>query len=122
MTTAQAARRWGVSQERVRQFLQEGRVQGAIKPGGDRLNRPWIIPDDAVRPPKMVRAPLVTRKMIRAKPARIAQPTDDPLLYVCEQHMSMSVRWIARALGITTHEVRRLYDQGLAMGIVCEEE
>lgn len=45
MTAPQAAERWSCSVERVYQLLQEGRIEGAIKPGRD-----WLIPWGAGKP------------------------------------------------------------------------
>lgn len=44
-----AARRWGVSRERVRQWAEAERIPGAARVTGDRRDS-WIIPVDAVRP------------------------------------------------------------------------
>jgi hypothetical protein len=46
MTVADAAKKWGCSSERVRQWLKvKGRIPGAIK-----LSRDWLIPSNANRP------------------------------------------------------------------------
>jgi hypothetical protein len=45
ITVAEAAARWSVSRQRVRIWLKENRIPGAIKPSRD-----WFIPADAKRP------------------------------------------------------------------------
>ena len=45
MTTKEAAEKWGSSERRIRQLLEEGRVEGAIKNGNS-----WNIPDYAKKP------------------------------------------------------------------------
>lgn len=44
-TASQAAQQWAVSPQRVRVWLKEGRIPGAVKIGRD-----WLIPADAQRP------------------------------------------------------------------------
>lgn len=45
MTTSDAAKKWNISERRIRQLLTEGRIEGAIKIGGN-----WNIPADAEKP------------------------------------------------------------------------
>ena len=45
LTVKQAAALWGVSVVRVRQYIKEDRVSGAVKIGRD-----WLIPKDTPRP------------------------------------------------------------------------
>lgn len=45
MTTKEAVEKWNISERRIRQLLQEGRIKGAIKVG-----KTWNIPVDAVKP------------------------------------------------------------------------
>ncbi len=45
MTTKDAVKKWNISERRIRQLLQDGRIEGAVKNG----NR-WNIPIDAVKP------------------------------------------------------------------------
>ena len=45
MTTSDAVRKWNISERRIRQLLTEGRIEGAIKIGGN-----WNIPADAEKP------------------------------------------------------------------------
>ena len=45
MTATEAARRWGISDRRVRLLCSEGRIEGVIRKG-----RRYRIPEDAVRP------------------------------------------------------------------------
>ena len=44
-TVAETARRWGISERRVRLLCAQGRVPGAIREG-----RSWLIPAEAVKP------------------------------------------------------------------------
>ena len=45
MTTKEAEKKWNISERRIRQLLQEGRIEGAIKVGST-----WNIPKDAIKP------------------------------------------------------------------------
>lgn len=45
MNTKQAVEKWNISERRIRQLLQEGRIEGAVKVGNT-----WNIPKDAVKP------------------------------------------------------------------------
>ena len=45
MTTKEAAEKWKISERRIRQLLEEGRIEGAIKNGNS-----WNIPDYAIKP------------------------------------------------------------------------
>lgn len=45
MTTKEAVKKWNISERRIRQLLQDGRVEGAIKNGNS-----WNIPVDAIKP------------------------------------------------------------------------
>jgi len=45
MTTREAEEKWNISQRRIRQLLQEGRIEGAVKVGST-----WNIPKDAIKP------------------------------------------------------------------------
>ena len=45
MTTKEVAEKWEISERRIRQLLEEGRIEGAIKNGNS-----WNIPDYAIKP------------------------------------------------------------------------
>lgn len=45
MTTSEAEEKWNISERRIRQLLTEGRIEGAIKIGGN-----WNIPIEAEKP------------------------------------------------------------------------
>jgi len=45
MTTKDAVKKWGISERRIRQLLQDGRIEGAIKMGNN-----WNIPSYANKP------------------------------------------------------------------------
>ena len=45
MTTREAEEKWNISERRIRQLLQEGRIEGAVKVGST-----WNIPKDAIKP------------------------------------------------------------------------
>lgn len=45
MSPHQAAEKWGISNRRVQQFCEQGRIIGAI-----RFSRVWAIPMDAPKP------------------------------------------------------------------------
>ena len=45
ISTAQAAKKWGISERRVQKLCEENRIDGAYK-----LSRIWAIPKDAPKP------------------------------------------------------------------------
>lgn len=45
ITTKEAAEKWGISDRRVLQYCNEGRIKGAVKMGNT-----WLIPKSAERP------------------------------------------------------------------------
>ena len=45
MTTKEAAEKWDISERRIRQLLQDGRIESAVKVGNS-----WNIPIDADKP------------------------------------------------------------------------
>ncbi len=45
MTTKDAAKKWNISERRIRQLLQEGRIDGTLKNGNS-----WNIPIDVIKP------------------------------------------------------------------------
>lgn len=45
MTTKEAAEKWNISERRIRQLLEDGRIEGAVKVGNN-----WNIPVDANKP------------------------------------------------------------------------
>jgi len=45
MTTKEAVKKWNISERRIRQLLQDGRIEGAVKNGNS-----WNIPVDAIKP------------------------------------------------------------------------
>ena len=53
MTTKEAVEKWNISERRIRQLLQDGRIEGAVKVGNS-----WNIPIDADKP-------LTEKQMIR---------------------------------------------------------
>ena len=45
ISTAQAAKKWGISERRVQKLCEQGRIEGAF-----RFSRVWAIPKDAPKP------------------------------------------------------------------------
>ena len=45
MTTKEAVQKWNISERRIRQLIQDGRIEGAEK-----IGTTWNIPDDANKP------------------------------------------------------------------------
>lgn len=45
MTTKEAVKKWNISERRIRQLLQDGRIEGAVKKGNS-----WNIPAHAIKP------------------------------------------------------------------------
>jgi len=45
LSTAQAAKKWGISERRVQRLCEDGRVDGAV-----RFSRVWAIPKDTQKP------------------------------------------------------------------------
>ncbi|MGN0534256.1 MAG: Fic family protein [Eubacterium sp.] len=48
LTSAQMAEKWGVSERSVRNYCNEGRVEGAVL-----IGKIWSIPEDAEKPPRL---------------------------------------------------------------------
>ena len=48
LTSAQTAEKWGVSERSVRNYCNEGRVDGAVL-----IGKIWNIPEDAVKPERL---------------------------------------------------------------------
>ena len=45
ISTAQAAKQWGISERRVQKLCDDGRIEGAM-----RFSRVWAIPKNATKP------------------------------------------------------------------------
>lgn len=45
ISTAQAAKKWGISERRVQKYCEDGRINGVF-----RFSRVWAIPIDAPKP------------------------------------------------------------------------
>jgi excisionase family DNA binding protein len=45
ITTREAAEKWGISDRRILQYCNDGRIEGAAKMGNT-----WLIPKDAKKP------------------------------------------------------------------------
>lgn len=59
LSISQTAKKWGISQRRIRTFCAEGRIEGAFKMGAY-----WSIPEDAEKP---IDERIKTGKYIKAK-------------------------------------------------------
>ena len=59
LTPAKIAKKWGVSRARVSQYLQDGRIPGAVCTtiGPDEVR--WQIPENAKKPAKLASGPKV---------------------------------------------------------------
>lgn len=64
MTTKEAVKKWNISERRIRQLLQDGRIEGAIKVGNS-----WNIPIDADKP--------VDKRMIKPDDNKFIIDLDD---------------------------------------------
>ena len=68
MTTKQAVEKWNISERRVRQLLQDGRIEGAVKVGNS-----WNIPVDADKP--------ADKRIIKADDNNFVINIDDDFFY-----------------------------------------
>lgn len=64
MTTKEAVEKWNISERRIRQLLQDGRIEGAVKVGNS-----WNIPIDAEKP--------VDKRIIKADDNKFIIDLDD---------------------------------------------
>ena len=64
MTTKEAVEKWNISERRIRQLLQDGRIEGAVKVGNS-----WNIPIDADKP--------VDKRIIKPKDNKFIIDLDD---------------------------------------------
>jgi DNA-directed RNA polymerase specialized sigma24 family protein len=97
MTVEEAAKKWGIAETTVRQYIRAGVVSGAYK---EKTNRGcgfrWIIPDDA---------PCPYQKYVMRN-----APTEKEA-YILKYCGTLSIRSIAENLGISTAEVRNIFDR-----------
>ena len=68
MTTKEAVQKWNISERRIRQLLQDGRIEGAVKNGNS-----WNIPVDAVKP--------VDKRVIKAETINFIIDLDESYFY-----------------------------------------
>jgi hypothetical protein len=94
----EAGEKWGVDPSTVAHWIRKGFVPGAykIKHKGSDL---WIVPDDAACPRKIV-------------------PVDNKEAYILKHSGTHSIKAIAEKLGISTMEVRQIFDQLISQGRV----
>lgn len=108
MTIAETARKWFVGEWVVRNALLKGKIPGAVKVQGAH-GLVWFIPGDAPDP-----IPPAISGSNGAQPKYTN--VSDPVRFVQFNCNTQSIRWIARMLGITTQDVRDIYDQILREG------
>ena len=107
MTAQEAADKWGVSKSAVKDWCREALIPGVYKVKMHR-GMTWMLPDDAVPPPPGTGRKrgghnsdtITPGKRMKARAAFIMQHAG-----------TKSTRSIARALGISTDEVRSIYDR-----------
>lgn len=107
MTTQEAADKWGVTKSTVKKWCRYDLIPGVYKVKMHR-GMTWILPDDAVPPP-----PGTGRKRGGQNSDSSAKPkrgmTNER--YIMLNGATQSTRWIAQVLGISTAEVRAIYDK-----------
>ena len=72
MTTKEAREKWEISERRIRQLLEEGRIEGAIKNGNS-----WNIPDYAIKPVDKRRVKLDNKGFIIDLPVNFFDKVDN---------------------------------------------
>lgn len=107
MTFNEATAKWRVSGDALRAALHNGLVPGARFVSNGR-GRQWYIPDDASSP-----CPEKETCYGFSGPAYAFYDTSDPLHFVRMNANSQSIKWIAKTLGISTMDVREMYEQVL---------
>ena len=109
MTTQQAVEKWGVSKTSVKQWLRDGLIPGARKVK-IRNSMTWILPNDAVPPPKGSncgrKRGIPNSDVPQAPKGRMSKEK-----FIMLHSGTKSTRGIAQALGISTAEVRAIYDR-----------
>lgn len=91
MTTREAGEKWGVAECTVADWIRAGLIPGAYKAmlkGHER----WMLPDDATCPRYVMRA-------------------DTKEEYILKYSGTLSIKSIAANLGISTAEVRSIFDR-----------
>lgn len=100
MDVLQASKKLGVSVSTVHTWCMNGMIPGAVKNG-----RRWVVPDDAQRPMIGRSAhPLKKPKQGELSPEDIAQ-------HILRYASTQTYEQLKLALGIPTHEIRRIYDE-----------
>lgn len=72
INTKEAAEKWEISERRIRQLLEEGRIEGAIKNGNS-----WNIPDYAIKPVDKRRVKLDNKGFIIDLPVNFFDKVDN---------------------------------------------
>lgn len=105
MNAREAAKKWHCDETIVGKWLRNGLVPNAVKETW-RCGLRWNIPDDAPCPVSAY------KPGVRAD----FMDTSDPVRFVKLNSIEKSIKWIARQLGVSTMEVRELYEQVLREG------
>lgn len=109
MTAQQAVEKWGVSKTSVKQWLRDGLIPGARKVK-TKHGPTWFLPNDAV-PPTMKfkcgrKRGIPNSDVPQAPKRRISNEK-----FIMMHSGTKSTKGIAQALGISTAEVRAIYDR-----------
>ena len=106
MKTREAAAKWGVSLSAVKTWLYNGAIPGAYKVPTN-YGMAYFIPDDAPCPPKNARHGMKRTADCTCPP----KGSMSNRRYIAMYGASKSTASIAETLGITTKEVRAIYDR-----------
>lgn len=101
MTAAQAAKKWGVSVGMVWSYLLQGRVPGAYQANGNAGK--WHVPDDAQKTARKN-----ARRISKVVPA---MTQDEKEAYIRRFCFLKTYGELSAALGLTTAEVRDIYER-----------
>lgn len=100
MDVLQASKKLGVSVSTVHKWCMNGMIPGAVKNG-----LRWFVPEDAQRPMIGGRVHLLQKpKQGELSPEDIAQ-------HILRYASTQTYEQLKLALGIPTHEIRRIYDE-----------
>lgn len=95
MTVAEASAKWGVCESTIRKYILAGVVSGVYRVK-IRNGYKWIIPDDLPCP---------------AEKYAMRNAPSEKEAYILRYSGTMSIKTIAANLGISTAEVRRIFDR-----------
>lgn len=125
LTVGQFAAKVGVNESSVLRWIHNGLIPGAELQKFTRGKMVYMIPDDAVRPETRYYSGENEIEKEKFKPKfnpkteAITEEEHKKQLDFVKDHLSWSVRSIAKTLGVQTNKVRELFDELLQLHNPC---